>query len=518
MAAYQLSDIRELGYSQLIALFFTFVVYFLTIGVYRLYFSSIAKFPGPKLAALTFWYEFYYDVWPHKFQYLWKIKALHEEYGAIIRINPIHIHINDPSFYDEIHAGGARKRDRCSWFMHARATGPKHNQLLQTMDHDLHRKRRQAMSPYFSKGSIQNLEPFIKKKVDLLILRLNQAYQSDDVVNLSYAYSALTMDVISGYCFGDDMKSLDRKEFGREWLDILHDGIQIRPVGRQFPWLINTMMDLPPKVVMRLMPRIAPLVKFNLELEERIGRILAGEEKLDKNGGPAGKTIFHELKDSNLPSAEKTAGRLSAEASTLLGAGTETTARTLAVTSFYLLENKGVLKRLQDELRNVMPARDTAVSLNTLEQLPYMTAVVNEGLRLSHGVSSRMPRIATQETLQYGEWIIPQGTPVMQSAYLLHTNPEIFPDPFKFSPQRWLDHPKLAKNLFAFGRGSRSCIGMNLAYAEVYMTLAYVLRSFEMEPYETIKERDVETKNDCFIGMTDLKSLGIRVKVLKELD
>ena len=374
------------------------------------------------------------------------------------------------------------------------------------------------MSPFFSKKSIQALEPFVKEKVDHLILRLSQACQSGDVVNLSYAYSGLTMDVISGYCFGDDMQSLDRKEFGREWLDIMHDGIQIRPVGRQFPWLINALVDLPPKLVMWLMPDIAPMVEFNLKLEERVDRILTGEEKLDGKTSAARRTIFHEVKDSNLPSSEKTAARLAAEASILLGAGTETTARTLAVTSFYLLENKNALMKLQDELRSVMPTRDAVVSLATLEQLPYLTAVVNEGLRLSHGVSSRMPRIATHERLQYGEWTIPQYTPVMQSAYLLHTNPTNFPDPFTFSPQRWLDDPKLTKYLFAFGRGSRACLGMNLAYAEVYLALAYVLRSFEMEPYETIKERDVETTNDCFIGMTDLKSVGIRVKVVKELD
>ena len=402
--------------------------------------------------------------------------------------------------------------------MHAKATGPMHNQILQTMDHDLHRKRRQPMSTYFSKRRIQTLEPVIKEKVDRLILRLSQACQSGDMVNLSYVYSGLTMDVISGYCFGEDMHSLDRDEFGREWLDMLHDGVQIRPIGRHFPLLINTMMDLPPKVMMWLMPHIAPILEFNLKLEERVARILAGEEKLDDKNSPAGRTIFHELKDSNLPPSEKTAGRLSAEASTLLGAGTETTARTLAVTSFYVLENKDVLRKLQDELGSVMPRRDTPISLTKLEQLPYLTAVVNEGLRLSHGVSSRMPRIATEETLQYGEWRIPQGTPVMQSAYLLHMSPTVFPDPFTFSPQRWLDDPKLTKNLFAFSRGSRACLGMNIAYAEVYIALAYVLRSFEMEIYETVKERDVETTNDCFIGMTNLKSVGIRVKVLKELD
>jgi len=104
----------------------------------------------------------------------------------------------------------------------------------------------------------------------------------------------------------------------------------------------------------------------------------------------------------------------------------------------------------------------------------------------------------------------------MESTYLLHTNPEIFPDPFKFEPQRWIDNPKLTKYLFAFGRGPRSCLGMNLAYAELYMTLAYIFRRFEMSLFETIEERDVLTTRDCFIGLTDLKSPGIRVRIMKE--
>jgi hypothetical protein len=51
-------------------------------AVYRLYLSPIAKFPGPKLAALTLWYEFYYDVWLGG-QYIWKIRELHEEYVSL---------------------------------------------------------------------------------------------------------------------------------------------------------------------------------------------------------------------------------------------------------------------------------------------------------------------------------------------------------------------------------------------------------------------------------------------------
>lgn len=56
------------------------VAYFLTLAVYRLYITPSAQFPGPKLAALTFWYEFYYDCWLGG-QYTWKIEELHKEYG-----------------------------------------------------------------------------------------------------------------------------------------------------------------------------------------------------------------------------------------------------------------------------------------------------------------------------------------------------------------------------------------------------------------------------------------------------
>jgi cytochrome P450 len=92
--------------------------------------------------------------------------------------------------------------------------------------------------------------------------------------------------------------------------------------------------------------------------------------------------------------------------------------------------------------------------------LMTQSAVINEGLRVAHGVSSRQPRIATHEDLVYKQWTIPRGTPVMQSLYLLHTDANIFPDPFTFRPQRWLDNPDLKRNLFAFSRGSRGCLGM----------------------------------------------------------
>ena len=85
------------------------------LAVLRLYLSPVASFPGPRLAALTFWYEFYYDVIKGG-KYTWKIAEWHKQYGPIIRINPFEIHINDPDFYDEIYVNASkRKTEIWSW-------------------------------------------------------------------------------------------------------------------------------------------------------------------------------------------------------------------------------------------------------------------------------------------------------------------------------------------------------------------------------------------------------------------
>ena len=64
--------------------FFAACFYIVYGAIYRIFYSPIARFPGPRLAALTFWYEFYYDV-VCKGRYSWKIQGLHKEYGKLTR-------------------------------------------------------------------------------------------------------------------------------------------------------------------------------------------------------------------------------------------------------------------------------------------------------------------------------------------------------------------------------------------------------------------------------------------------
>jgi cytochrome P450 len=86
------------------------------------------------------------------------------------------------------------------------------------------------------------------------------------------------------------------------------------------------------------------------------------------------RTVFHEIRDSDMSPKEKDPFRLMGENSVFLGAGTETTARTLSVGLFYLINEKSCGQKLSEELRNVLPTKDTEISLPKLEALPYLVS------------------------------------------------------------------------------------------------------------------------------------------------
>lgn len=102
-------------------LFGVWLIYAAQLGLRRLYFSPIAHIPGPRLAALTQYYEFYYDIILGG-QYTFKIIELHRRYGPVIRINPWEVHVGDPDFFPELYTGPGRLREK--WPFYAKQVRP----------------------------------------------------------------------------------------------------------------------------------------------------------------------------------------------------------------------------------------------------------------------------------------------------------------------------------------------------------------------------------------------------------
>lgn len=242
------------------------------------------------------------------------------------------------------------------------------------------------------------------------------------------------------------------------------------------------------------------------------------------------RTIFYEILNSDLPPEEKSNERLAQDGQTVVVAGTLTTAWALCNAVFYLLSQPETLKKLKEELRTVLKSPASDIKLSVLEQLPYLTGCVQESIRLSYGVCSRLQRIAPDETLLFNDgkrdWHIPPGTPVGMTSLLVHHDESVFPDSRKFLPERWIDHPHLDKYLVSFSKGSKICIGINLAYAELYLCLARLFRAYGspevrnegdvgyLELFETTAF-DMELTKDVFIPVTRDGSKGVRITVKK---
>lgn len=188
-----------------------------------------------------------------------------------------------------------------------------------------------------------------------------------------------------------------------------------------------------------------------------------GKGKIEDNGHPI---ILRELLDSNLPTREKATDRLTSEIQQLIGAGVETVAWALTTIFFYVLDKPDTMERLRAELDEAIPDPTAPVKLVSLQRLPYLTAVVKEGLRLSTGVSVRLPRVSPAQPIKYKHWEIPAGIPVSMTTLDVLYDDYRFPDPCSFVPERWLDNPKakdgnsLSRYLVPFGKGPKMCLGI----------------------------------------------------------
>ncbi|KAI0536204.1 cytochrome P450 [Xylaria digitata] len=233
-----------------------------------------------------------------------------------------------------------------------------------------------------------------------------------------------------------------------------------------FPWVFNIIEKIPMSVLAVFDRRFLGADKFDKEIGAQIKEVLKTDEL-----HIGIKNVFHEMHDSKqLPPEDKYFSYYKSEAASFVAAGTETTASALTTLTYFVLANPDILHTLREELKTVMPSSLTELPpISTLENLPY----------------------------------------------LLHTDEKVFPEPFEFKPERWVNDTdfNIRRHFVAFSRGARGCIGINLAYAELYPAVAAFFSRFELKLYKT-SGRDVEFASDRFISHRPEGSQRVRVQVV----
>ncbi|KAL1669886.1 cytochrome P450 [Schizophyllum commune] len=443
----------------------------------RLWMHPLSSHQGPRLAAITKWYRAYFDLicdggW------LEHLEKLHSRYGPVVRVAPSELHFSDPSAYSDIYG-----------FSKLVVKDP---ELYGAFDQDLSsfgqvdpvaaKARRDTLGPLFSRQGIRKFEFVVQDKVDHLIERLLAEGKTGSTVNLFLAFRSFSFDTVMTYSFATSYGSLDYAGFAHPTIPTITSSVTLIWYLRYFPFLRHIVRHVPRALTGKLWPMLGGYFDLFDHFSRRIDQVQEDPACLDGTGHD---TIFHHLLIGKKERPTKKS--LMDEAVTLLGAGSETTGAAITYAVFHVLQNDGVRDKLVKELKEAW--LDTSIRLHAqdLAKLPYLTAVIKETLRLSHGVVTPAPRVVTQDTVVAGH-PVPAGTTVAIGVTFVHLNPQVYTDPETFRPERWLEEGADAlesAHFVPFSRGSRMCLGHNLAWCEMYLVLASIFRKTTIRIHDT---------------------------------
>ncbi|KMQ86540.1 cytochrome p450 4v2 [Lasius niger] len=239
--------------------------------------------------------------------------------------------------------------------------------------------------------------------------------------------------------------------------------------------------------------------------EYKLGFIALGKQKR--------KAFLDLLLDQNeKDEAPLTDDELIAQVNTFMFAGHDTTAIALTCTLFLLGNNLDHQEKVHEELEEVFKDSKTPASVKELSQLKYLDRIIKETLRLYPSVPTITRKLA--EEVKIGDYTLPKDVTVVFHILLLHTNPQVWSDPKKFDPDRFLPENSKHRHPYAyipFSAGPRNCIGQRFALLEEKTILTAILRKWRVKSVKTTDAIQYEASiiirpcEDIFIYFTPKK-------------
>jgi cytochrome P450 len=295
-----------------------------------------------------------------------------------VRIGPNELHILDADYYDKLYSQTNNKVDKYSYFYsmlgNPEATFP-------TILADVHRKRRNAMNPFFSIAAIVKIEPTIQALVKRLADRMATCAANDEVIPLFYAYRCMTVDIISEYAFGKQLGLLDREDWGESFYSAWRALWELSGLIRQIPLIMPAFTAMPPWLLAIVNPGALEVVNMRTETNKMAKAVLETDPEI-YNARPYPTIIWEVSKSNALPPEEKTFERLAVDANSILAAGFETTGNVVTLMTYLVLKHPEIHERLKKELADAIPDVSNIPSWQVLEKLPLLSATVKESLRL----------------------------------------------------------------------------------------------------------------------------------------
>lgn len=415
---------------------------------------------------------------------------LHQRYGRCVRFGPNSLSVDSAAALKDIYGfrANVRKSEFYDAFVHPAPNT--HN----VRDKDVHARKRRVLSQAFSDSAIRGVERYILANVRTFCDAVGGGRTTNDEKNgwtapknMADWCNWLAMDILGDLCFGKAFHMLERPD-NRYAIDLVGAAASRHLLCGTMPIVNALSLD---KVLFRRIAagRARYMAYSRAQLAERTR---LGEEDTDR------RDFFYHLLRAKDPETGKgfSMPELWGESNLLIIAGSDTTSTAMAATLFYLVRDPRTLAEVTREVRSAFDDVEEICQGPKLGGCAYLRACIDEAMRLSPSVGGVLPR----EVLPGGATIdgetVPAGVVVGTPHYAIHHNPEYYPQPFAFVPERWIagaeaavlgekvvseaDVARAQSAFCPFSIGPRGCIGKGLAYLEMTTTLARVLFLYDV--------------------------------------
>ncbi|KAM6155819.1 cytochrome P450 3A4-like [Rhynchocyon petersi] len=368
-----------------------------------------------------------------------------------------------------------------STFTNRRAFGPTGfmKSAISMAEDEEWKRMRTLLSPTFTSGKLKEMFPIISQYGDVLVKHLRGEAEKGKPVALKKILGAYSMDVITSTSFGVNIDSLNNPE---------------DPFVQQVKKLIRFDFLDPLIFSVALFPFLTPIFDaLNLSMFPRDATdfftksVLRMKEQRLKDNTKYRVDLLQLLLDSqnsNETASHKalTDMELVAQSIIFIFAGYETTSTSLSLILHLLATNPDVQQKLQKEIDVTLPNKELPKYEDIL-QMEYLDMVLNESFRL-FPVAVRIERVCKKD-VEINGLVIPKGTVVMVPNYAFQRDPELWPEPEKFLPERFSKENKESIDPYLylpFGTGPRNCIGMRFALMTMKLAIVRVLQEFSIKP------------------------------------
>ncbi|XP_073813631.1 probable cytochrome P450 6a21 [Musca autumnalis] len=332
---------------------------------------------------------------------------------------------------------------------------------------------RTKLSPTFTSGKMKQMFPLVVKVSNDCREVLQDMLKQSKEVDVKELLARYTTDVIGSCAFGLECNSLKDPE------------AEFRVMNKQMftkfrhPKLVHAFMHSFPKLAKRL--RMQEMLDETNKFYFRIVRETV--EYREKNNVKRNDfmNMMIEMKNSKNDSERLNMKEITANAFLFFVAGFETSSTTLAFALYELARNQKVQEKLRKEIRETLEKYDGEITYECTQEMRYLEQVIMETLRKYSVLPQLQRKAAVDYPTDVPGYVIPKGTMVYIPVDAIQNDPEIYPEPEKFIPERYDPEEVQKRHSMAwipFGDGPRNCIGMRFGKMQVRVLLISLLRDY----------------------------------------